>query len=148
VSGDGFVLRVAAHLLAVEAAGHLAELRVVTHILLHADTIAPLPAAEAADAIVRRAAVAVISDVVGQHVVSGISQMLVLDDKVDLDTFVVAPRLAKVSRETGAAHRQSVVEDDELVSLAALGLTSAATSVDAPPCNQDDVERHKFSAVG
>lgn len=60
-------------------------------------------------------------DVVGEDVVSGVCQMLVLDHKVDLDTFVVAPRLAKMPWETGTTHGQSMIEDDELITLAALG---------------------------
>src|SRR5690348_5362124 len=98
MSGDGFVLRVTAHALAVEANGHLAESRVIIHVLLHTNAVAPLPAANAADAVVRSTAVAVIADVISEHVISGIGQMLVLDHKIDLDALVVAPRLAKVSR--------------------------------------------------
>src|SRR5690348_5824295 len=112
--GNSFVLRVAAHALAVEADRHLAESGVIIHIFFHANAVAPLPASDAADAIVRGAAVAVVSDVVGEYVVAGVSQVLVLNDKVDLDALIVAPRLAKVSWETGAAHGQRMVEDNEL----------------------------------
>ena len=59
-------------------------------------TIPPLPPADSADAVVRPTAVAVVADVVGQHVVSLVGKMPVLDYKVDLDTVVVAPRLPKI----------------------------------------------------
>ena len=84
--GDGFILRAAAHTLAVESNRHLAEPQVIVHILLHTNTVAPLPPADTGDAVVRSAAVAVVSDVVGEYVVSGIGQVLVLNDKVYLDT--------------------------------------------------------------
>ena len=93
----------------------------IVHILLHANTVAPLPPTDAGDAVVRSTAVAMISNVVGQYVVPGIGQVLVLNDKVDLDTVVAAPRLAKVSREAGATHGQSMVEDDKPIALTALG---------------------------
>jgi hypothetical protein len=62
----------------------------------------------------------VISDVVGEHVVPGVGQMLVLDHKIDLDTVVVAPGLAKMPGESGTTHGQSMIEDDQLVALSAL----------------------------
>src|SRR5262249_43984809 len=88
---------------------------------LHAHAVPPLPPPDARDAVVRGAAVAVISNVVSEHIVAGVCQMLVLDHKVNLDALVVAPRLAKMSGKTGTTHGQSVIEDDELVALAALG---------------------------
>jgi hypothetical protein len=47
--------------------------------------------------------------------------VLVLNDKVDLDTVIATPWLTKVARETSAAHGQGMVEDDELVALTTLG---------------------------
>jgi hypothetical protein len=80
--------------LAVESHCHLAERWMIIGILLHSDTIPPLQTADTANAVIRCAAVAVVSDVVGQDVVSGVGQMLVLNHKVNLDRLVAAPRLA------------------------------------------------------
>lgn len=119
--GDGFVLRVATHALAVKSDFHLAERGVIVHVLFYSNAVAPFPTADATDAVVRGAAVAVISDVIGEYVISGIGEVLVLDNEVYLDTVIVAPRLAKVPRETSTTHGQSMVEDDELIALATLG---------------------------
>lgn len=79
----------------------------MVHILLHAHTVTPLPLTNPADTIVGGAAVAVIAKVIGEHVVSSIGQMLVLNDKVDLDRFEVAPRLAEVPGKSPARHMGS-----------------------------------------
>jgi hypothetical protein len=89
----------------------------IVYVLLHSRTIPPLPTTDTTDAVICRAAVAVVSDVVGEDIVSGVGQMFVLEHKVDLEGVVVAPRLAKMPRETGTTHGQSVIEDDELVAL-------------------------------
>ena len=88
----------------------------IVHILLHSNAVAPLPTADATDAVVRSATVTMTSDIVGQYVVSGIGQVLVLDHKVYLDTVVVAPRLAKVSRHVslGGGRLRLLVLDDFL----------------------------------
>jgi uncharacterized protein YbjT (DUF2867 family) len=46
--------------------------------------------------------------------------MLLLDHEIDLDGVVHTPGLAKVPRKTCATHRESVIENDELVALSAL----------------------------
>jgi len=71
------VVRVASHALAVESDLHLAERWVTVHILLLTDTVAPLPTPDTANAVACSAAVAVVSDVVGEYVVSGVGKMLV-----------------------------------------------------------------------
>ncbi len=63
----------------------------------------------------------------------------ILDDKVDLDCIEAAPRLSKMSWETGATHRQRVVEDDEFVGLAALGRNVPALQGRAIFGRNDDV---------
>jgi hypothetical protein len=68
-------------------------------VLLDAPAVAPLPPSDTGDAAVGGAAVAVISDVVGENVVSRIAQMLLLDHEVDLDGVVDTPGLAKVPRK-------------------------------------------------
>ena len=84
--GDSFVLRIASHTLAVESDCDLAERWMIVYVLLRSHAIPPPPTADATDAVVCSAAVAVVSDVVGEYVVSGVGQMLVLDHKVDFDT--------------------------------------------------------------
>lgn len=72
-----------------------------------------------------------VAEVVCQHVVAGVGQVLVLDDEVDLDRFdEVAPRLAHMSGIAGAVHRKGMVEDDEFVALAAFaGIYQASSGV-------------------
>ncbi len=93
----------------------------IVDVLLHPHTVTPLPTPDTANAIVRSTTVAVVPDVVGKYVVSGIGQMLVLEHEVDLDCLVVAPRLAEMPRETCTAHGQSMIEDDEIVALTTFG---------------------------
>lgn len=109
------VLRVAAHALAVERNLHLRQNRIAVDILLHRNAVAPLAVADPGDAAVRRTARAVVANIVREYIVARIRQMLVLDDKVDLDLVKAAERLAEMSRETRAEHRQRMVEDDELI---------------------------------
>src|SRR5262249_31719271 len=121
VPSDGLVLRVAAHTLAVESDCHLAEPRVSVDVFFHSHAVPPLPSADAADAIIRGAAVAVVSDVVGEDVVPCLGQVLVLNNEIDLDALVIAPWLPEMPWKTCTAHGQRVIEDDEFVALAALG---------------------------
>jgi hypothetical protein len=51
--------------------------------------------------------------------------MLVLNHKVDLDAVVIAPRLPKMAGKTGATHRQSMVEDNQLAALSNREIVSA-----------------------
>ena len=89
--------------------------RVIVDIFFDTNAVAPLPLTDTAQTAIRGRAVSVVMDVISQDVISSIGQMLVLDDEIELDRVIPAPRLAQVSWEAGAAHRQGVVKDDQLV---------------------------------
>lgn len=91
-------------------------------ILLHANAILPFPLTNTTDAAVGCAALSMVAEVVGQDVVAGIGQMLVLDNEVDLDWLdEVALRLAHVAGIACAAHGECMIEYDEFVAFAPLG---------------------------
>jgi hypothetical protein len=48
-------------------------------------------------------------------------KMLLLDHEIDLDGVVHTPGLAKVPRKTCATHRESVIEDNQLVAFSPFG---------------------------
>ena len=85
--------------------------------VFHAHAIAPFPVADAADAAIGRAAVAVVAKIVGQYVVAGVCRMFVLNDKVDFHGIDAGPGKAEMAGKAGAAHGQGVVENDEFVAL-------------------------------
>lgn len=118
----GRILRNTTQALAEQRQFHLAQARVGIDEFLHANAVSPFPLADTADTTVGRAALPMVAEVIGQDVVTGVSQVLVLDNKVDLDRLdEVTPWLAHVAWITGATHGKSVIEDDELVALSALG---------------------------
>jgi hypothetical protein len=90
-------------------------------VLLHPHAVPPFPLADATDTVIHGTAVAVVAEVLGQHVVPGVGQMLVLNHEVDFGIVEIAPRLAEVPRIPSAAHGQSMVEDHQLVAFVAFG---------------------------
>lgn len=93
----------------------------VIDVFLNADAITPFPVTNAAQAIVGRAAVAMIADVVGQDIVTRVGEMLVLNHKVNFHRVKTTPRFAKVPWKTRTAHWQGVVENNQFIALAAFG---------------------------
>jgi len=60
-----------------------------------------------------------VSQVVGEYVVTGVGQVFHLDHEIDFNGIKVAPGLTKVPLETCATHRQGVIENNQLVAFSA-----------------------------
>jgi len=61
--------------------------------VFNAHAVPPFPPADTREAAIRGAAIAVVSYIVGEHVVSRVGQMLHLDHEVDLNGIKVTPGL-------------------------------------------------------
>src|SRR5579875_105774 len=110
---------VAAQAAAEEANRHVPRLVAVTDVLQRADDITRLKNTAGYAAAIGRATETVVAQVIGQDVVSGIMEDLVVREEVDLEA-VPAGRPHRVPRfelrgEPGSAEPHRVIGDDELV---------------------------------
>ena len=111
------ILRVAPGAQAVKAELHLGQVRMGVDIGLRANAVAPFITPDAADTAIGRAAIAVIAQVIGQHIVSGARDMGDMGDEIDLDVVDLTPGLAEMAGETRPAHRHRMVHHDQPVAL-------------------------------
>ena len=111
------ILGIAAGALAVKAELHPGQLRMGIDIGLRANAVSPFITPDAADPAIGSAAIAVIAQIIGQHIVTCAREMGDVGNEVDLDVIDLAPGFAEMAGKAGPAHRHRMVHHDQAVAL-------------------------------